>query len=411
MTMRGIWMGIVLALAAPVACAAEASGHDQVLERIILIRHGIRSPTKAPADLAKYAAEPWPSWPVAPGQLTPHGIATLRSLGQRMGKDLTAAGLPSDACGGTVHVIADSTPRNRASAEALLGGLSPQCTAKFQAFPAGQDDPLFRGVGGEDDDKGGIDAAAVDATTRRTLANLQQVLLGCLDDACLKKAQDAGKQVLLGGDVAKALKTAGSLAENIMLAYVEGMPEGRYGWGRLDAAGVARIITLHNTSFKLAHATPETSRGRGGNMLAHITATLAQAAGQPTTVNPLAPPGTRVVILIGHDTDLAAQAGLLGLDWHAATKGDDFPPGGALIYDLVSTRNGKAVSISIAMPTLAALRAGDMAGDEAVVRKPLAQTACHRKTSCPLGAFMDTASTAAGAAVASAGNEPNASSN
>ncbi|UPG88104.1 hypothetical protein L2Y96_11800 [Luteibacter aegosomaticola] len=410
MTMRGIWLGVVLALAAPVASAAEANSHEQVLARIILIRHGIRSPTKAPADLAKYAAEPWPSWPVAPGQLTPHGIATLRSLGQRMGKDLTAAGLPGDACGGEVRVIADSTPRNRASAEALLSGLSPQCAAKYQAFPAGQDDPLFRGVGGEDDDKGGIDAAAVDTTTRSTLAALQQVLLGCHDDACLKKAQADGKQVLLGGDVAKALKTAGSLAENIMLAYAEGMPEARYGWGRLDAAGVARIITLHNTSFKLAHATPEASRGRGGNMLAHITATLAQAAGQTTTVNPLAPPGTRVIILIGHDTDLAAQAGLLGLDWHVATKGDDFPPGGALIYDLVGTSEGKAVRLSIAMPTLAALRAGRMEADEAVIRKRLTQANCGKKASCPLGTFITSARTAVGTAAASAGNEPNASS-
>src|SRR4051812_29939701 len=44
------------------------------LEKVVLIeRHGIRAPTKAPATYAKYAAEAWPDWPVAPGELTAHG--------------------------------------------------------------------------------------------------------------------------------------------------------------------------------------------------------------------------------------------------------------------------------------------------------------------------------------------------
>ena len=401
MTMRATWILALLGLLAIGSTPAAASGDsgERVMQRIILVRHGIRSPTKAPADLAKYAAEPWPSWPVAPGQLTPHGIETLRSLGRRMAKDLAAAGLPADACTGGVSVIADSTPRNRASAEALLDGLSPACRATYRAFPSGEDDPLFRGTGDEDsEDKAGIDAASVDDATRATLAELQQALLGCHDAPCLSKATADGKQVLLGGDTARALKTAGSLAENIMLAYVQGMPAPAFGWNRLDAAGVARIIGLHNTSFRLAHATPQASRGRGGNMLAHITATLAGAAGETTAADPLATPKTRVLIVIGHDTDLAAQAGLLGLGWHGATRADDFPPGGALIYDLVATRTGKAIRVSIAMPTLAALRKGDMAPASAIVAIPLPQPACEGKTACPLPNFLHIATAAIGTA-------------
>lgn len=397
MSMRKVWLCVALGLAAPVAVASSPADKEPVLQRIILMRHGIRSPTKAPADLAKYAAEPWPAWPVAPGQLTPHGIDTLHSLGKRMGKDLADAGLPNDACKGEVRVIADSTPRNRASAEALLEGLSPKCTPTYKAFPSGQDDPLFRGTGGgDDDDKAGIDPAAISETTRRTLAELQQVLLGCQDEACLAKARSESKQVLLGDDMAKALKTAGSLSENIMLGYVQGMPAAQYGWGRLDAAGVARIIGLHNASFQLAHATPAASRGRGGNMLAHVVATLADAAGNAGTVKALVPSGTRVLILIGHDTDLAAQAGLLGLDWHEATKADDYPPGGALVYDLVQTSRGKAVRLSVAMPTLAALRAGNVAPDKAIIRKVLTQPACGGRSLCPLDQFEALAAKAAG---------------
>jgi len=408
MKTRMVWLCALLALAATPVVAGETTGHEQVLQRVILIRHGIRSPTKAPADLAKYAADPWPAWPVAPGLLTPHGIDTLHSLGRRMGKDLAAAGLPGDACGGALQVIADSTPRNRASAEALLQGLSPQCAPAYKAFPAGQDDPLFRGTGdGDDDEKAGIDAAAISENTRRTLVELQQVLLGCHDDVCLAKARTDSKQVLLGGDMAKALKTAGSLAENIMLAYVQGMPASDYGWGRLDAAGVARIITLHNDSFHLAHATPGASRGRGGNMLAHIAATLATAAGKTPAADPLAPATTRVLVLIGHDTDLAAQAGLLGLDWHDATRGDDFPPGGALIYDLVQMPRGKAVRLSVAMPTLAALRAGDLSAGTAIVHKVLPLAVCGHTPTCAIDRFMGLATDAADDAwKPQAGDEP-----
>lgn len=412
MTMRAACILALLGLLAigSTPAAASGDGGERVLRRIILIRHGIRSPTKAPADLAKFAAEPWPAWPVAPGQLTPHGIDTLRSLGRRMAKDLTAAGLPANACTDGVSVIADSTPRNRASAGALLEGFSPACTATYRAFPPGQDDPLFRGTGaGDDEDKAGIDAASVDNATRATLAELQRVLLGCQDEACLADATTRGKQVLLDGDVARSLKTAGSLAENIMLAYVQGMPAQAFGWDRVDAAGMARIIGLHNASFRLAHATPQASRGRGGNMLAHITATLSSAAGETTAAEPLAGAKTRVLILIGHDTDLAAQAGLLGLGWHDATHADDFPPGGALIYDLVQTHAGKAVRVSIAMPTLEALRKGDMAPASAIVSAPLPQPACHGTTACPLPDFIHAATAAVGDAFTTrAPSEPDA---
>lgn len=398
----------VLGLAAPAAGAVDAGTSPRVLERVILMRHGIRSPTKAPADLARYASDPWPSWPVPPGQPTDHGRDTLRSLGGRLSQDLRDAGLPHDSCKGEVRVIADSTARNQASAVALLAGLSPGCAPVYQAFPVGQDDPLFRGAAaGDDDDGGGIQAAAIDTPILQTLAVLQQVLLGCHDDACLARAKAGGKQVLLGGDAAKALKTAGSLSENIMLGYVEGMPAAQYGWGRLDAAGVARLIGLHNASFRLAHATPAASRSRGGTMLAYVTATLAQAAAQPTSVKSLVAPGTRVLVLLGHDTDLAAQAGLLGLDWHEATRADDYPPGGALVYDLVQTPTGKAVRLTVAMPTLDALRAGNMTAAGALVRQVLAQPACGGVTLCPVDRFVAVAASAAGSAVsAHAGDEP-----
>jgi 4-phytase/acid phosphatase len=219
------------------------------------------------------------------------------------------------------------------------------------------------------------------------LTELQQVLLGCHDDACLARARAVGKQVLLDEKPTKALKQAGSLAENLMLAYVQGMPRAQVGWGRLDAAGIGRLVTLHNASFAYAKQWPLAARGRGGNMLVHIGATLDAAAGEAGTVPSLAHAGERVVILLGHDTDLASQAGLLGLDWHNTVQSDDYPPGGALIYRLVESNGHYAVRLRVALPTLKALRDGDVDAPHAMHVAPVRISGCGDGWSCPLASF------------------------
>ncbi|WP_458070462.1 histidine-type phosphatase [Rhodanobacter sp. BL-MT-08] len=393
------------ACASPQAGAAHAAPAERIVQQIVLIRHGIRSPTAAPDALAVYAAEPWPAWPAGPGQLTSHGARLMQSLGRWYRKQLASAGVAADACGThpTLKLIADSTPRNRDSAAAMLGGLSSSCPRDYFAFAASQADPLFRGNGGGDADPPLIVPLAVPA-----LKDLQQVLLGCHDAACLKKAAANGKKLLLGTAPAKALKSAGTLSENLMLEYAQGMPLAQVGWGRLDAAGVGTIITLHNLQFALAKKTPDAANARGGNMLAHIAATLTAAAGQASKLLPLAPADTQAVILLGHDTDLASQAGLLGLDWRNVEQPDDYPPGGALIYQLIESRGHYAVRLQIALPTLAALRAGDVAPAGAMHIATLRIKGCEKTDACPLATFQAiiAKNVEASAIVAGTGNEP-----
>ena len=45
-------------------------------------------------------------------------------------------------------------------------------------------------------------------------------------------------------------------------------------------------------------------------------------------------PGDRLVILVGHDTNIATVAGALGIDWIIDGRVDDTPPGGALLFEL-----------------------------------------------------------------------------
>lgn len=384
---------------------ARTAGDERVVMQIALIRHGIRSPTAAPEALAVYAAKPWPAWPVAPGQLTAHGAQLMQSLGSWFRRDLAQSGIALDGCDGKqLKLIADSTPRNRDSAAAMLGGLLPGCPVRYFAFAAKQPDPLFRGSHDDDDDA----SSSAPALPMTALTSLQQTLLGCHDDACLAKARADGKTVLLGEAPAKALKHGGSLSENLMLEYVEGMPLAQVGWGQLDADGIGHIIALHNASFAFSKKSPASARGRDGNMLAHIAATLTAAAGATTKLPALSPPGTQALLLIGHDTDLASQAALLGVDWHQPQQPDDYPPGGAVIYQLVESHRQYSVRVRIALPTLAALRAADVGSMGAIHVTALRLPACGGRPVCTLAEFQTLVAHAVDDAsiVSGTGNEP-----
>lgn len=362
---------------------------EEVAARIIVLRHGVRSPTSSPDELAPYASRPWKAWPVAPGVLTEHGAQGIRALGQRMARMLTADGLGHGSCDDPWLVIADSTPRNRASGAALVQGLQPVCHAGYLALAPEQNNALFHFVdksGTKDDDA----PVAPSQWPASALVELQSVLLGCRGDACLQDAGKQGRKLLLDpahdddAAHAKSLKTAGSLSENLMLEYAQGFAPTQVAWGKGDAATIGHIITLHNLQFALAKKSMPAAAKAGSNLLAHVLATLQQAAGVSTAVAPLAPVKTRTILLVGHDTNLANLAGVLGVDWHDERQPDDYPPGGALVFDLLKQEDGYALRVSSWMPTLAALRQADFRSENALVRHALPLTPCHGLDSCPL---------------------------
>ena len=385
---RGLARAALLsaALLAPaMACAGEA-----VLRlRVVVMRHGVRAPTKGPDALAPYASRAWASWPVAPGQLTPHGAEGMRTLGMRYRAMLAADGLWAGDCAhlDAVAVIADSTPRNHASGAALAQGLAPECRAGYRALPAGENNALFHFGQGDKDDKDDDPAAAPAAWPPPALADLQRVLLGCDDAACLAQARADGRKTLLdaaGDGRAKAMKTAGSLSENLMLEYAQGFPASGVAWGRGDEATIGRLVTLHNLQFALAKKALPAAASGGSNLMAHVLATLQQAAGERPAVAPLAEASARAVLVVGHDTNLAHLGGLLDADWHDPAHPDDYPPGGALVFDLWQTDGGDEVTVSTAMPTLGALRRGDLSAPDALVTKRLRLAPCPDTARCPL---------------------------
>jgi 4-phytase / acid phosphatase len=384
------------------AFAAETNP-GQVRLEIVLMRHGVRSPTTAPEKYAEYASAAWPAWPVAPGMLTTHGEQGMRALGTSYRQRLIAEGVLPQACPAQAEldVIGDSTPRNRASAAALVAGLAPDCGLAFRGLPSEVNNPLFHYR--EDGDSEPDAQAPALSSPPSALVELQRVLLGCNDTACLTSAQASGKKLLLdpekAGDaqaIAKAMKSAGSLSENLMLGYAQGMPLADVAWGRADAAVIGRLITLHNAEFNASKKSQPAASRAGSNLMAHILATLESAAGRNNAgltigglnigdVEPLTPSSTRVLFLVGHDTNLANIAGVLGVSWHDASRPDDYPPGGALVFDLVENNGHFSVRTRTLMPTLDALRDNRF---DTLVGKPVAMSGCKKPSACTLDEFV-----------------------
>ena len=107
------------------------------------------------------------------------------------------------------------------------------------------------------------------------------------------------------------------------------------GWGRLDADILLRVMELHAASSDLTRRTPYLARARGSNLLDHVLRSIEQAATGKAVPGALGRPGDAVLIVVGHDTNLANISGMLGLSWHLpGYQPDDTPPGGALVFSL-----------------------------------------------------------------------------
>lgn len=375
-------LALILAVASLVPAMAHAKDHVQM--EIVLLRHGIRSPTKPNANYIDYANANWPDWPVEPGMLTAHGHDGMRAIGSRLRQAFIADGLMSNGCptASTLTVIGDSTPRNRESSVALREGLTPGCGTTYLAMDGATNNPLFHYRKDDDDDA----APATVGSTPPALGELQSVLLGCESATCADVARRDAKKLLLPAPDAlpKAMKLAGTLSENLMLAYVEGMPMHMVAFGRGDSALLGRLITLHNDQFAATKKAMPAASLAGSNLVAHIAATLDAARGVTTSAAPLTTARRGVVLLVGHDTNLANVAGVLGLDWHDATRPDDYPPGGALLFSLIDRGGTPLVRVDTLMPSMEQLRAGSFA---ALRRRPVRVFGCHQPGECTMDEF------------------------
>ncbi len=376
---------VIFAATLPGQSRASGQGLQQRLEfALIVSRHGVRSPLAANTRLDPYSAIPWPRWDVAPGELTAHGYELLVSFGAYDRRWFTEDGLlPAAGCvDRLVSIDADSDQRTVASGEALAEGLSHGCHLKVHARPQGELDTLFHpdaSPAGAEAREGALeslrkglngDPNSVSSVNRRLLDEMQEVLDGCsIVTACSSELPPPAKQLLeipatlKPGNYAHLfemhgpLATGSSFAEDFLMEYANGDSMSSVGWGRLDEEHIRRLLGLHTAYFSLTHRTPFVAQVEASNLLERILRTLNQEITGERAIGTLGDPGKRVVILVGHDTNLAALAALLQLHWTVDGRADDTPPGAELQFLVFRDERGHAsIRLRYMVQTLTQMR-------------------------------------------------------
>jgi 4-phytase / acid phosphatase len=320
------------------------------LERVVIVmRHGVRPPTKSAEALAPLADKPWPGddvWGVKPGELTHHGEAEIRKLG----KDLAARYAGEGPR--TAVIWADGADqRTRESARNLARGFAPDAPPAFGQVPDGAHDPLFSGPGADacPFDPAKAEAGAkglgplVTPKAQEAIVVAQRVAApnGCTGGGgpCLQGETTltvTAKGVKIDGPLA----TGAALAEDFLLEYEDGLPMQQVGWGRMSRADLDTVMATHRRLSDIERAAPYVASRRGATMAKFIVAALSEDAVAPAS-GPQVKAGDRMIVLAGHDTNLANMAGAFGLDWTLPKQPDTTAPGTVLAFERWRGDDGK----------------------------------------------------------------------
>ncbi len=332
---------ILLGSTGSVAFAQPPAKTDLRVDRVVmLMRHGVRPPTKAPPMPVGTAAEAWPAWPVQPGYLTPHGADALRRLAAADRAQFLAEGLmPRTGCA-RVRVVADSDQRTIATGDVWAAAVTPGCKVDIVHRPQDVTDPIFspideRAVTFDADaarvailDAAGQDGiAGEERRLQPIVSRLDAILCGPTRSGCGIAREPSGLAPVKPNARPKlrgALDRASTVAQILLLEYADGKPMREVGWGRASAADIARASELHAVEFRLL-ARPRYVAARG---LSGIGAVMRAA------IDDAKPQAPAVTMLSGHDTNIANLGGLLDLHWQVpGLAADDPSPGGAIMFE------------------------------------------------------------------------------
>ncbi len=368
-------------LAAQTAGAPNTNGDADLQMVVVLSRHGVRSPLTNQEEIDKYSAAPWPKWDVAPGIQTAHGNELIKLLGEWDRREFSSDGLLAPTgCADASHVtvFADTDQRTRETGKSLAEGMFPGCSVPVQVGPGGAGEPMFRatvaGVGRVDPELAfaavsgriGGDPNHLTEAYRPQLAALDRLLAGC------GHGPDNPKRISIfdipssmkpgGGDPPVAargpLVTGAALAENLLLEYAQGMSDADTGWGCLDDATLRYLMQLDTARWDYGYRTPVIARAFASNLLDHILETMQQNVTAKSVPGAVGNVGDRLVILVGHDSNIVTVAGSLGINWILDGRVDDTPPGGELWFELWRSRaDGKLfVRVAYTAQTLQQMR-------------------------------------------------------
>ena len=339
---RGARLLIValLGLAAP----APAFASELKLERVVmLMRHGIRPPTKLQPVPVQYSPRAWPEWKTGPGLLTDHGAKGIALLGHWDRADFAARGMiAATGCPspGQVAIKASKVPRAISTAGAWALSFAPGCNVAVTHPAKNEPDSLFHPLAAQPpsfDGQRALEDALRSGSpadeARRLGAELREmeVVLGCEAPQCDLERQ-ASTLVARPHDrpsLKGPLDAAATASESFLLEYVENKPMSEIGWGLIDRAGIERLLVFTAVKFRFGDRPPYVARAAAGPLARAMLGALTD------------PEAAQVSLFAGHDTNIADLAGLLDLHWRVPTYAPDtVPPGSAIGFELVSDQHG-----------------------------------------------------------------------
>lgn len=328
--------------AAASTAVPEGPASAMRLEKVVMLqRHGLRSPTQTPEQLAPSATRPWPDWGIGPGELTAHGAKLIGYLGAYFRTHYAALGvLPGEGCPapGSFAVWSDnSTRRVPLSGQVLVEAVFPGCDLRTGFQPQTEPDALFHPVelGGCSLHPARAEAALLERVDddldrpmrahREALQYLQSLLKKRYRRVCASRAGSCGIDgfanviqatpesfVLAGG-----LQAATTAGENMLLAYLQGLPLEQVGWGEVTTeAQLNLLLAPRNRYLDLTRRTPYLAARHGTPLAQLLLAALEDdPAASPGTAGEVLGGASRFAAIVGRDIHLAVIGGLLGLDW------------------------------------------------------------------------------------------------
>ena len=338
---------VKVATSVTVAAPDPASTTGLKLERVVmLMRHGVRSPTRQQASPPGTNDKPWPKWPVGDGELTQHGADAVRLVGTWDRDNWAARGLLS-ATGcpavGDLSVSASSTPRTSASARAWLAGFAPGCRITVSVPASKHDDVEFHPFDTHampiDPDQalqaqkavappGGL---AADVSAHASLFELLNHALGCQPKASCDISQmspELTSEKDGPASVGPALGNASTISQSFLLEYLQDMPMQDVAWGRLTQEQIKDLEQFHTLKYKYEARAPYVADRAASPLAAHMLKAVES--------------GPTLTVLVGHDTNIADLGGMLGLHWQVPSyPADDQPPGGAIGFEVLADASGR----------------------------------------------------------------------
>lgn len=333
--------------------ATAAAPADLKLQRVVmLMRHGVRPPTKEKVTPDGVADKPWPQWSVDYGELTQHGYDAVKLMatwdrGNWSGRGL----LPASGCPGQddVVVAASSKSRTQATARALVEGMVPGCTVDIEFPKTPEDDVEFHPIDAgavpfdadlafrETQEELPADGMQGELKRHAELFALLNKAFGCdagkpgdPPAACDLSKMPAGIQREEGDSpsIGDPFGIASTASQTFLLEYLEGMPMQDVAWGRLSREEIGKLLAFHTTKFRYEARTPYTAERAASPLAARMLAAMQR--------------GPKLTVLVGHDTNIANLGGFLDLHWSLPDyPDDDPPPGGALGFEVLADAAGK----------------------------------------------------------------------